>query len=391
MADDGSIALPQTLTLDHVSPATRLLEKRRQMFEVQEALDAQKEEFARREEAFRRREEGLRKKDLDLQESLIRFNKFLQENESKRTRAEKRANDEFKERVGHEARLADQQQQLKDQRAELMRKERELKDLKKYEDFLMRVLDEHGDDYQEIPSVVARYQTLQRANKEMEERQKETEESNEAKRDGYFMLKTKLQQGLLRGNTEINELKKELERVEIQTLEYQKEVDARTEAHRDRLWELGRVLMAVDNVEARCTRNPITSVKGTPVIKHTESSSAEAANGGSNGAGGAGGKPPEKEAEGGDDEFDIAKATPAQIAARGARALGQLDVIKEYIKDFAWIKLQYLAGGGDAVDDAGAGPTSASAAGAAAGSAAATGEGGGKPPRPAGSASDSRA
>lgn len=35
--------LPQQLTLDHVSPATRLLEKRRHMFEVQEALDAQKE------------------------------------------------------------------------------------------------------------------------------------------------------------------------------------------------------------------------------------------------------------------------------------------------------------------------------------------------------------
>ena len=30
--------LPQTLTLDHVSPATRLLEKRRQMFEVQVSL-----------------------------------------------------------------------------------------------------------------------------------------------------------------------------------------------------------------------------------------------------------------------------------------------------------------------------------------------------------------
>ena len=43
-------SLPQTLTLDHVSPATRLLEKRRQMFEVQEALDAQKEEVRGREE-----------------------------------------------------------------------------------------------------------------------------------------------------------------------------------------------------------------------------------------------------------------------------------------------------------------------------------------------------
>jgi len=35
------------MNLDDVSPATRLLEKRRQMFEVQEALETQKEEFAR--------------------------------------------------------------------------------------------------------------------------------------------------------------------------------------------------------------------------------------------------------------------------------------------------------------------------------------------------------
>lgn len=73
-----STSLPQTLTLDHVSAATRLLEKRRQMFEVQEALSAQKEEFNRREDAFRRREDGLRSKDLVLQKSLIKFNKFLQ-------------------------------------------------------------------------------------------------------------------------------------------------------------------------------------------------------------------------------------------------------------------------------------------------------------------------
>lgn len=70
--------LSQSLTLDHVSGATRLLEKRRQMFEVQEALSTQKEEFNRREDAFKRREEGLRRKDVVLQESLVKFNKFLQ-------------------------------------------------------------------------------------------------------------------------------------------------------------------------------------------------------------------------------------------------------------------------------------------------------------------------
>jgi len=57
------------------------------MFEVQEALDAQKELYLRHKDAFRRREEALRRKDVELQDSLIKFNKFLQENESKRKRA----------------------------------------------------------------------------------------------------------------------------------------------------------------------------------------------------------------------------------------------------------------------------------------------------------------
>ena len=72
------------------------------MFEVQEALETQKNEFNRKEEVLKRREEGLKKKDLELQESLIRFSKFLQENDSKRARAEKKAIDEIKMRMQKE-------------------------------------------------------------------------------------------------------------------------------------------------------------------------------------------------------------------------------------------------------------------------------------------------
>lgn len=67
------------------------------MIEVQEALDDKKEEYVRHEEAFHRREANLRKKDVDLQDSLIKFNKFLQENESKRKRAVTRALEERKQ------------------------------------------------------------------------------------------------------------------------------------------------------------------------------------------------------------------------------------------------------------------------------------------------------
>lgn len=143
--------------MHNVSPATRLLEKQRQMFEVQEALEIQKQEFARKvrnakththhrqqhthahitdnithvahtctsltswyrkhhasmlapqtspqEEAFRKREEALKQRDLELQESLIRFSKFLQENDSKRARAEKKAAEEARARQAKEAEI----------------------------------------------------------------------------------------------------------------------------------------------------------------------------------------------------------------------------------------------------------------------------------------------
>ena len=88
--------------MENVTPATSLLEKRRQMFEVQEQLEVQKAEFNRREEGLRKREDALKKKDLELQESLVKFSKFLQENDSKWTRAEKKATDEIRSRLQKE-------------------------------------------------------------------------------------------------------------------------------------------------------------------------------------------------------------------------------------------------------------------------------------------------
>lgn len=48
---------PSQLVLSDVTPATRLLDKRRQQFEVDEALDAAKVDYASKEEAFKLREE----------------------------------------------------------------------------------------------------------------------------------------------------------------------------------------------------------------------------------------------------------------------------------------------------------------------------------------------
>ena len=69
---------------------TRILNYKRQLSLADDALEEQKDEFVRKMNAFERREEALREKDLRLQESLIKFNKFLQENENKKARATRR-------------------------------------------------------------------------------------------------------------------------------------------------------------------------------------------------------------------------------------------------------------------------------------------------------------
>ncbi len=59
------------------------------------------------EQNFRDREETLKRKDIELQDSLIRFSKFLQDNDAKRVRALKKAADERKTREEKEREIVE--------------------------------------------------------------------------------------------------------------------------------------------------------------------------------------------------------------------------------------------------------------------------------------------
>jgi chromosome segregation ATPase len=78
----------------HLTAATRLLEKRREMNEVEQALNAQKDEYQMKMESLQQRREELERKEYQLKSSLLKFDKFLKENDSKRARALKKATSE---------------------------------------------------------------------------------------------------------------------------------------------------------------------------------------------------------------------------------------------------------------------------------------------------------
>ena len=77
-----------------LTPATRLLQKQREMHMVEEDLQRQKLEFQERMEVLGQRKEALRNKEQALADQLLRFDKFLKENDARRNRALKKTCDE---------------------------------------------------------------------------------------------------------------------------------------------------------------------------------------------------------------------------------------------------------------------------------------------------------
>lgn len=324
--------IPQTLTLAHVSPATRMLEKRRQIFEVQEALDAQKEEFARRDDAFHRREDALRKKDLELQESLIKFNKFLQENESKRNRAVKRANDEVKQRLSKEEEMTRLQAQLMTLQQERDTLKTQVRHHLKYTRYLELVQETVPEDYPEVGDLINRYHTLRETNDDLSRNQCIHEEESEGKRLEFAAYQKECVNEVLAFNNRIAALQRTLEQEEVQGVRLQHETDATLRGTMQKTLALGQIIMAIGNLLQRCT----TGTHGQ-ILKHVEGSyhSSERSNGNSTAEAGGfatssllansvGGKT-------GSDLFD------ADVMRLGQRAIVDLDVVAAYMKDFTAI------------------------------------------------------
>lgn len=247
--------MPQALALDHVSPATRLLEKKRQQFEVQEALDAQKEEYLRHEDAFRRREEALRRKDIELQDSLIKFNKFLQENESKRKRAITRASDERKQIEHREADIERLDRQYKSKVADAKALDKDLQRNKVCHEFLADVCVYLTEEYPEIQDLLNRYKTLRGANDDLLRRQKDYEDLSEKKKDDFIKYMKERANEILNANNEIALLQDKLEHTEATTYRLQNEVDSAIRGMSDKTLELCQILAAVDNLLERFVKH----------------------------------------------------------------------------------------------------------------------------------------
>ena len=203
---------------------------------------------------FKRREEMLKAKDLALQESLIKFNKFLQENDSKRNRAIKKMQDESRQKTLKEQEIERLMAEVERQKEKRGQMQEEVKKMSQYQSFLDEVL-EAEEEYPEIIDLLSRFETLHAANADLIQRQDLAGRENEEERHHLQAFIREKTDEILGQNNEIAELQKVTEATAAEVLETQEVSDRAMQTVAERTLQLGQVIMACENIYARCVVN----------------------------------------------------------------------------------------------------------------------------------------
>lgn len=232
---------------DHLTPATRLLEKRREMSEVEQALAAQKEEFQMKMESLQQRREELERKEFQLKESLLKFDKFLKENDSKRARAVKKAHDEKDlKRVKDKeiGRLMEEKRELQGVKDKLVGR---LNKHKIYHKFLEKTL-ETADEFQEIREIIARYETLVATHTDLLDKAHQTQDAVENKKSGLHKFQEEKNNEIMQHNNQLATLQTRLDKAQSEAVKWESVWTHIKNTAAKKTLLLGRVNMATHNL-----------------------------------------------------------------------------------------------------------------------------------------------
>ena len=235
------------------SQSTVLLQKRKKMQEVQLALERKKAEFEERMRRCKAKEMELASKQKKIEKSVERFEKFVKENDAKRVRAQRREKEEMvaARQKQHDIEalqrdLAKYQQQQCDLVTLLER-------LSVYEEFLEGVVDS-SEEFQEIPDVLAREETLRACNLDL---RREGEECKAKLEETRAKIATNLKEGedsLLVHMSDIATLQKRLESLRDEISKLEAVLQQKQAGANERQRELGAAKMSLLNLAERCMK-----------------------------------------------------------------------------------------------------------------------------------------
>ena len=150
-----------------MSQSTLLLKKRKELREINDALEFMKEEYAQRVENCEERQREFERKQQEMREQVSKFEKFIKENDSKRTRAELKAKAEHRSTEQNELRKKQLILQLEKDLKHRDSLEKRRDQLLKYRTYLDSGVEASEQEYEEIADILNRYATLVDANNDL--------------------------------------------------------------------------------------------------------------------------------------------------------------------------------------------------------------------------------
>ncbi|VDO68331.1 unnamed protein product [Schistosoma curassoni] len=231
----------------NLTNSTKLLEKYKELKNVQSALTAKKEEFRVKMECMQRRREDLEKKECELKESLIKFDQFFKDNDEKRVRATKK--------ISTEKGLQQQKQTeiniLNNDIARFTKmrekQERKVKSLLKYRLFLESVV-KMSDEFSDIYELISRYDALKANLEDLRSSDAKTQKLIDNKSSELVHFKKTKQDEKLSLTNEIAELRNHLELQQMSGRNKETQWEHTRDSAANRIYELSTIVIAVANM-----------------------------------------------------------------------------------------------------------------------------------------------
>lgn len=244
--------------INSFSASTKLLEKRKEMMDVQSLLEQKRNEYSARMDLIKKKEKHLLTKKQELTENVKELDKFIGDNIIKKKRADQKKEMEQSERLKSEKTILECRNQIKELEKEKERKEHQLNTYYiKYQQFLQKVVQFRGEDInpEDVEKVIDRYMTLKEKNEELSN--EKTKFSLKLAREKNRLMEEKetMKNKKVKLNHMISKLGKQLEMLVDERNKLDSHFDLKSfTATRDKR-QLGQIEMAINNLYNRVTTN----------------------------------------------------------------------------------------------------------------------------------------
>ncbi|XP_012218947.1 coiled-coil domain-containing protein 42 homolog [Linepithema humile] len=203
-----------------ICPATEVIQVRRELTRVEEILKEKQAQRKVNRKHMDEQWEEARKQELLLRQSFVKFNTLVRENVEKRERAEQKIKEEREHQEKYELEIEELEQKLRHMNEVRDNMQRYVKEYKKYQNYLDRVVNETGE-FQSISDIFNRYETLLEARQALSDHQDRNLQLLEDKGTEIHYLAEVKTQTLMGLNNRLAQLQTRYDRAKAQALKWE--------------------------------------------------------------------------------------------------------------------------------------------------------------------------